>query len=221
MALVAGWQRFDDHWREEHPLVDPDRWTAVLRETGFTRADFWPRRSSPATILGQHVLVAQTLEKAAVEFAAAAATPRAAAPVPSHVPAMRVVAHQHSDSTPAERRAQLLDVVRAEVTRVLRLPPGQSPSSRLRLMELGIDSLMAVELRDRLRSALGLEEALSATLVFDYPTIAAIADYLSTLIEPAPGAAAEFNAARAEAIALLDDDAVAELVDARLRDLEM
>ena len=80
---------------------------------------------------------------------------------------------------------------------------------------------MAVELRDRLRSALALEQSLSATLVFDYPTIAAIADYLSTLVEPAPAAVAEFTSERADAIAMLDDDAVAEIVDARLRDLGM
>jgi hypothetical protein len=37
---------------------------------------------------------------------------------------------------------------------------------------------MAVELRNRLRAGLELEQPLPATLVFDYPTIEAVADYL-------------------------------------------
>jgi hypothetical protein len=38
---------------------------------------------------------------------------------------------------------------------------------------------MAVELRNQLGTGLGLKRALPATLVFDYPTIAAITDYLA------------------------------------------
>ena len=44
------------------------------------------------------------------------------------------------------------------------------------LMELGLDSLMATELRNRLRSDVG--EPLPASLVFDYPSATEIADYI-------------------------------------------
>jgi acyl carrier protein len=45
------------------------------------------------------------------------------------------------------------------------------------LLRLGMDSLMAVEFRNLLASA--LQRSLSATFVFDYPTIGAQADFLT------------------------------------------
>ena len=59
------------------------------------------------------------------------------------------------------------------------LTPSRPLDSRHRLMDLGLDSLMAVELRDKLRVGLGLENGLPATIAFDFPTVEAIADYLA------------------------------------------
>jgi acyl carrier protein len=47
------------------------------------------------------------------------------------------------------------------------------------LMDAGVDSLLAVEFRNRLRSELAV--SIPATVVFDYPTIAALAQHLSSL----------------------------------------
>ncbi|HVY79496.1 MAG TPA: acyl carrier protein, partial [Steroidobacteraceae bacterium] len=49
-----------------------------------------------------------------------------------------------------------------------------------RLMDFGVDSLMAVELRNRLARRLALTRKLTATLIFDYPTVSAIAKHLAT-----------------------------------------
>lgn len=56
------------------------------------------------------------------------------------------------------------------------------------LMAAGLDSLGAVELRNSLEGRLGLQ--LPGTLVFDYPTVAALAGYLASRLEPAAVGAA-------------------------------
>jgi acyl carrier protein len=46
-------------------------------------------------------------------------------------------------------------------------------------LELGMDSLMAVELRNRLLGQFGGVFVIDATAVFDYPTIGTLAEYLA------------------------------------------
>ncbi len=75
----------------------------------------------------------------------------------------------------ADRTAELVGLVRSEVALVINLPAAElDPAKAFRAM--GFDSLLAVELRNRLSAAAGVR--LPATVVFDYPTITALAGLL-------------------------------------------
>ncbi|MGA8086341.1 MAG: SDR family NAD(P)-dependent oxidoreductase [Terracidiphilus sp.] len=78
----------------------------------------------------------------------------------------------------SQRRAMLAQFVEERVVKALGLDPARPPDRSRPLQELGLDSLLAVELRNVLSNGLGLTRRLPATLLFDYPSIAAITDYL-------------------------------------------
>ncbi|ARG90949.1 type I polyketide synthase [Mycobacterium kansasii] len=75
-----------------------------------------------------------------------------------------------------EQHAILLDLVRSNIATVLGNTSPEAIDPDRAFQELGFDSLTAVEMRNRLKSATGL--ALSPTLIFDYPNSAALAGYM-------------------------------------------
>ncbi|MEU9890508.1 type I polyketide synthase [Sphaerisporangium sp. NPDC051011] len=84
----------------------------------------------------------------------------------------------------AERREVVLDLVRGEVAAVLRHADPGAVGTAKAFRELGLDSLTAVDLRNRLRAATGLP--LPATLIFDYPTPAAVAGHILSSLPAEP-----------------------------------
>ena len=84
-----------------------------------------------------------------------------------------------------ERRQILLETVRTEVARVLGYDSPASVNPERAFKDLGFDSLMAVELRNKLGVATGVR--LVATVVFDYPTPAKVVEHLLEEIEQGEG----------------------------------
>ncbi|MDA0566062.1 SDR family NAD(P)-dependent oxidoreductase [Streptomonospora sp. S1-112] len=118
-----------------------------------------------------------------------------------------------------EARAEALrGFLLEQVGSVLGVPAARLDSA-VPFQELGFDSLMAVELRNRLESA--LEVRLSATMVFAHPTVdeltAGLLDRLApdiTAAAPAPSAAGGAGGADGDAdgLAELDDDQLCALL---------
>jgi acyl carrier protein len=79
-------------------------------------------------------------------------------------------------AAPALRQSLLETHLVQQIAQVLRLPLDQI-DSKTPLPALGLDSLMALELRNRLELSLGA--TLSATLIWGYPTVAALAPFLA------------------------------------------
>jgi acyl transferase domain-containing protein/acyl carrier protein len=90
--------------------------------------------------------------------------------------------------TPGERDTAVLELVRAEVARVLGHDGHQAIDPRRAFTDIGFDSLASVELRNALTASTGLR--LPSTMVFDYPTTKALAAFIRGLAEDAEDAPA-------------------------------
>ncbi|MBI0318759.1 SDR family NAD(P)-dependent oxidoreductase [Streptomyces javensis] len=81
-------------------------------------------------------------------------------------------------AVPEEREPLLLDLVRTHLAAVLGRTDPHDIAAEGGLLEMGLDSLTAVELRNHLGTTTGLR--LPTTVVFDHPTPMALAKYLAS-----------------------------------------
>ena len=88
--------------------------------------------------------------------------------------------------TSQQREGVVLELVRADTASVLGHSSPEAVSAEESFKDMGLDSLGAVELRNRLTASIGMR--LSATLVFDHPSPAELARHLLKEIDGAPGA---------------------------------
>ena len=125
-----------------------------------------------------------------------------------------------NEAAPDERYELLLEHIREQVTRVLGLPASYSVDPQRGLTDLGMDSLMTVELSNRLKNSLG--KPLPTTLAFEYPTAAALTEYLLNEVlsldtAPEPQTAGETGSRQIDEIAaeveqMSDDEIEATLL---------
>ena len=107
------------------------------------------------------------------------------------------------EAASADARLELLAQELAErARRLLGFPDGTRLEARRALRDLGLDSLLAVSFRNELAKALALE--LPASLVFDHPTIEALARHLVALLYPPSDALDELSASDLAALLELE-----------------
>lgn len=85
--------------------------------------------------------------------------------------------HRLAGTCGAERDEILLELVRSQAAEILGHAAPEDIDPACQFLDLGFDSLAAVELGKRLTRSLGL--TLSTTVVFDHPTATALADHLA------------------------------------------
>jgi SAM-dependent methyltransferase len=217
ISLIEGWSRFADELRHDSPLLPAAAWEQLLGESGFEAVSAWPRPGSPAGVLGVHVLAAQ----APAAGDAPGGAERGPAVAGSHAPSgsesveTRSPAWLLEEAVGEERVERLLELVRLRVREVTRSDPARHLRRRDRLMDVGVDSLMAIELSARLTRDLDLQEPLAATLIFDHPTVEAVAAYLDQCLAAtgASDAAAGPRERGADVAALSDAEVEALILD--------
>lgn len=108
---------------------------------------------------------------------------------------------QLQETPVAQRAAFITEFLQREVQGFLRL--AQPPAATSRFLDLGTDSLMAVELRNRLFGQFGGKFDISPTAVFDYPTLGELAGHLVSQLPDSdtPPAAEPEVPAEADAVA--------------------
>jgi acyl transferase domain-containing protein len=129
----------------------------------------------------QHPLVAELLPS----LAASPASDGTQAPEDGR----SALARQLAEQPESERQRTLVRLVRAHTSVVQGHPSPDAIDVAKRFRDQGVDSLTAVELRNRLSTETGLR--LPATLVFDHPTPTALATYLGDLLAPRADNSAE------------------------------
>ncbi len=124
--------------------------------------------------------------------------------------------------TQADERQDLLETfLRQELQSVLQLP--DLPASKIGFFDLGMDSLMAIELRNRLNRAFDGVFTASTTIAFDHPNARSLAAHILQVLDLAEppddelGETGKLTRARYHGGEPFDDDLLAE-VEAVLRD---
>ena len=190
LGLLGGWQRYADEERHGSPLISVEAWRRVLTRAGFEDFSATPGEGMATEALKLHLLLAHApveygdstnagahgamrrLDALELEGAAEDGVPVGDGAVAGLAERFRVAV---AAASARERVRMVQELTLKAVAKTL--GSGQLPARDARLMDLGLDSLMAIELRDRLQAETGLEE-LSSTLVFDYPTPAGVVGYL-------------------------------------------
>ena len=152
------------------------------------------------------------------ELAVAAAAP-GSAPAQA-APAVPSLHERMAAALPARRKTVLRDEVRRLTVKVLGVQRADELDVTEPLRQLGLDSLMAVELRNLLGQSVG--RTLAATVTFDHPSVAALTEHLASEVfaeqfrEPEVAAASPPPPLPADSLDALSEDELAMQLMRRL-----
>jgi hypothetical protein len=214
-GALEGWRKFTDtDLRPAHPLLTAAQWRPLLASAAFTDAVSVPADDGAGQAIllarGPAVVTTATPQPAAV---------RQQAERPAETSSAAELAARLQSAAPGERREVLIEYVREQVARVL--GAGRLPDRRTGFFELGMDSLMAVELRNRLLADLTSASGVTASTVFDYSTAESLGTHVAATLFPQaaevqhadPGAS---DVEQAKALIGLSADDLGTMLDERI-----
>lgn len=92
-------------------------------------------------------------------------------------PSKASILQQLEMALPSEQQDLLIAHIRHQVAQVLGIEKVESISLKEGFFDLGMDSLTSVELKNKLQTSLGC--SLPSSLMFDYPTVSELVNYLA------------------------------------------
>ncbi len=190
---LEGWWHFNDFdLRPDHLFLASSKWTKLMKDEGFESVEVITLGSGTqqAVIVGQAdsqsvVLQYSTLQnsnsrnrKPGPSEKIEPELERAEAQEQTAVLRARIAELERHGAS-AERIQVLKEYLEHQVRKILKWPANKNLHSNQSLFDLGIDSLMAVELSNRIQSDLG-GPAISAIKLYEYPSVDCLSEYVET-----------------------------------------
>ena len=150
IALIEGWQVFNDGLRPDSPLLNQTQWHEALRTAGFADVQSYPEARSPAEVLGAHIILAcmpgvqgvqqqlareDALDGNVITRSLSLSEGRGNGGIPAAT--THELLHNLREASEVERREMLVEYVRGQVAKVLRREDSDPIERRRRLMDLG------------------------------------------------------------------------------------
>jgi NAD(P)-dependent dehydrogenase (short-subunit alcohol dehydrogenase family)/SAM-dependent methyltransferase/acyl carrier protein len=209
-GLLDGWWRAEDPERRlaDSPLLDVEGWRRVMAAAGFGRVAAVEPRA------GEAVLIAES-DGRAVYAVGAPSAPATRVAVVTVEPRVKTAAPAAAAPARETLRAFVERRIGEQVVGAFGLEPADLDRDK-RFSEFGADSIVSVELVNRINEALGLK--LKPPVLFDYPSIRELAGHLVQAF--GSGIAAAFGLAAPAEVPVGNGHAAPSLVEDVLSRLE-
>ncbi|NEQ99914.1 MAG: LLM class flavin-dependent oxidoreductase [Cyanothece sp. SIO2G6] len=174
-GLTTGWWQFQDHdLRPDYPLLTASQWQAFLQKQQYTAVEVVGL--DPKSVSQQAIVIATHQQRLEPKVIVSRANHQQGN---RGKPQEAIQWLQELETLPiATRHSRLTDYIQTQVADIMGLAALSELDYQRGLFELGMDSLMALELKNRLETALG--QPIPAVAAFEHPTVTALATYLAT-----------------------------------------